>query len=112
MLLSSRCKETVRTFRGEDSDGGSGEKTNQVCEHYHARKLCFKCEKLSRESERMLTAAASPAHNGSKKEAAVSELYVNEPCNSYSAVTMSGSGSRLVGDTRRDDNIQTQQEFI
>ena len=66
----------------------------------------------SRESlrERMLT--ASPAHNGSKKEAAVSELYVNELCNSYSAVTMSGSGSRLVGDTRRDDNIQTQQEFI
>ena len=45
----SRChpedSENIPRCR-EDSDGGCGEKTNQVCEHYSARELCFRCEKL------------------------------------------------------------------
>ena len=61
----------MRTFRDAERTvtESRGEKTNQVCEHYSARKLCFRCEKLC-ENERMLTVAASPTHNGPKKEAA------------------------------------------
>ena len=61
----------MRTFRDAERTvtESRGEKTNQVCEHYSARKLCFRCEKLW-ENGRMLTVAASPTHNGPKKEAA------------------------------------------
>ena len=83
----------------EDSDGGSGgEKTNQVCEHYSARKLCFKCEKLWKDG-RMLRVGASQIHNGPKKEAAGCKWTLQQL---ELKVTMSGSGRRLVGAKSRN----------
>ena len=91
----------------EDSDGGSGgEKTNQVCEHYSARKLCFKCEKLWKDG-RMLRVGASQIHNGPKKEAAGCKWTLQQL---ELKVTMSGSGRRLVG--AKSEICRTQREFI
>ena len=94
-----RSMRTVRTFRDAERTvtEGRGEKTNQVCEHYSARKLCFKCEKLWK-TGRMLRVGASQTHNGPKKEAAGCKWTLQQL---ELKVTMSGSGRRLVGPKSR-----------
>ena len=118
MLLSwdvMKChdviRRTVRTFRDAERTvtEGRDEKTNQVCEHYSARKLCFKCEKLWK-AERMLRVGASRIHNGPKKEAAGCKWTLQQL---ELKVTMSGSGP--VGDgwlERKAEICRTQREFI
>lgn len=95
-----RSMRTVRTFRDAERTvtEGRGEKTNQVCEHYSARKLCFKCEKLWK-AGRMLRVGASQTHNGPKKEAAGCKWTLQQL---ELKVTMSGSGRRLVGAKSRN----------
>ena len=96
----------VQRLRGQ---GGRGaEKTNQVCEHYSDRKLCFKCEKLWKDG-RMLTVAASPTHNGPKKEAAGWKWTLQQL---ELRLTMSESGRRDGWWERKAEICRAQREFI